>query len=809
MRNKFRQTALAILAGGLLMTAPGCGLGAKTKAADALTEAAVAFPGNEPGPASVSVEAGLVTLETSAIRAQWAVVGGRLKPVGIWDLLNNASVPLTGDAFAIVLGDKTTMNSSDMTVTHGPSIHKISGHPDALRRAERADGQEVTCTLHDSRRGLSVQWKAQIRDGGSYVRQIVTILPASHDVTIGRVILFDEPAGDARQGGDVQGSPLLIKQLFVGFEHPMAQNAIAREWTPVGKWGKDQIKKEEFTTLTYAVPVALRKSGLPLDVQFEATDGDNSLDIDRVTLLADGQDVSHDAHAGDTGDIDEHNIYRVTVPELKGREKLEVVAHVKGDHGHSTIGDVTMSTPPVAPRVQCALDRNAPLKAGESLETSLVFGVTPEGQSRRGFLYYIDRERAHAYRPFLHYNSWYDVGYFGLRYSEADCVNVVETFNRELVEKRGATMKSYLWDDGWDDPKTLWGFNPKLPHGFTAVEAAANKHGADIGMWLSPFGGYGPERKARLETGAKEGFEINSAGFSLAGPKYYKRFHDITLKFVHDYHANQFKFDGISASAGVDGSQTRDGDAMLRLIADLRAARPDLFINQTTGTWPSPFWLRYVDSIWRGGEDNDFIGTGSDRQRWITYRDADTYRRVVTQGPLYPLNSLMLHGIVLATHAKLGHGKLTTASDDDFRDEARSYFGTGTQLQELYITPSLMNDRKWDDLAAAAKWSASHSHTLVDTHWIGGDPSKGQAYGWAAWSGEGAVMTLRNPTAEEQTIEVSAEKAFELPAGVSQNYHLTAAYSDQRVKEIDLSGKTKVTITLKPYEVLVFDGTGR
>ena len=93
-----------------------------------------------------------------------------------------------------------------------------------------------------------------------------------------------------------------------------------------------------------------------------------------------------------------------------------------------------------------------------------------------------------------------------------------------------------------------------------------------------------------------------------------------------------------------------DFDAAIHLIGELRAEKPDLYVNLTTGTYPSPFWLRYADSIWRGGEDHDFAGVGTSRQRWITYRDADTYEHVVRAGALFPLNSLMLHGMIYARH---------------------------------------------------------------------------------------------------------------------------------------------------------------
>ena len=170
--------------------------------------------------------------------------------------------------------------------------------------------------------------------------------------------------------------------------------------------------------------------------------------------------------------------------------------------------------------------------------------------------------------------------------------------------------------------------------------------------------------------------------------------------------------------------------------------KPDLYINLTTGTYPSPFWLRYADSIWRGGEDHDFLGVGPRREQWITYRDADTYEHVVLSGPLFPLNSLMLHGIIYARHAK----NLDTDPQSDFKNEVRDYFGNGTQLQEMYVTPSLLSNADWDNLAEAAKWSRDNADVLVDTHWIGGDPAQLEVYGWASWNPRKAILVLRNPS---------------------------------------------------------------
>jgi hypothetical protein len=453
--------------------------------------------------------------------------------------------------------------------------------------------------------------------------------------------------------------------------------------------------------------------------------------------------------------------------------------------------------------VRCAYERNALLADGESLEQSCVLGVVPQGQLRRGFLNYIERERAHPYRPFLHYNSWFDISWEDRKFNEAQSVDAISQFGSELIQKRGVHMASFLFDDGWDNNRTLWDFNGGFPNGFTPLRDAAAKYGVQIGVWLSPFGGYADARQQRLRYARQFGYETNLNGFSLAGPKYYARFREICLEMIKKYDVNQFKFDGLSAgSKAAVAGLTRDGDAMLRLLADLRAAKPDIFINQTTGTWPSPFWLLYVDSTWRGGEDDGFRGKGSARQRWMTYRDACVFRYVVAAGPLYPLNSLMVHGIIYAAHAS----RLDTADDGEFRDEARSYFGSGTQLQELYITPSFMSDRNWDDLAEAAKWSANNSDVLSDTHWIGGDPAAGQVYGWASWSPKKAVVVLRNPDDSPATFQFDAERAFELPPRARKNFSLHSPWKqDGKSAAIQMRAGTPFSFSLQPFEVLVLE----
>ena len=448
---------------------------------------------------------------------------------------------------------------------------------------------------------------------------------------------------------------------------------------------------------------------------------------------------------------------------------------------------------------QLWVDRTLPLRRGKSVSYSAVVGVSVPGQLRRDFLAYIERERAHPYRTFLHYNSWYDIG-FTNRYTQAEALDRINAIGEQLVRKRGVKVDSFLFDDGWDDRSGSWNFSKAFPDGFKPLRDAAARYGAAPGVWLSPWGGYDVAKTIRVAAGRAAGYEIVDGGFALSGPRYYARFHAATLGLVRDDGVNQFKFDGTgNANSVVPGSQfDSDFAAAIQLIDDLRAAKPDLFINLTTGTYPSPAWLRYADSIWRGGADHDFAGVGSERQRWITYRDRETYANIVERGPLFPLNSLMLHGIIYAQHA----AGLDSDPGNDFADEVHSYFGSGTALQELYITPKLLSPANWDTLAQAARWSRANADVLRDTHWIGGDPGRLQVYGWASWSPHKSIITLRNPDATPQAFVLDLRRALELPAGAALHYTAVDPWrSDGTATARLFDAAHPTTLTLAPFAV--------
>jgi len=636
----------------------------------------------DPGTAQFQTDGHTYSLGNQAIKAQWTVIDDHLKDLTVTGLAHQKTVTLS-TPFSILLRDRGVLKAEDLHFITAPSFHTLQGNKDASRYSDRLDGKEFEGTLEDETGDLRISYKIVLRDGSSYLRQVLTISAPRRDLPIADLRLIDLNQTGAAVAGIVAGSPIVAGNFFFGFEHPLAKS------------------------------------------------------------------------------------------------------RVRDDH---TVAD---------------LERTLPLPQGQSISYSSVIGVTPTGQMRRGFLAYIERERAHPYRTFLHYNSWYDAGYF-TPYDQSLAVDRINTFGRELHQKRGVALDSFLFDDGWDNHSSLWGFNQGFPNGFTPVREAAAKYGAGPGIWMSPWGGYSKPKQERIAYGRQQGFEIVANGYALSGPKYYDRFRDVCFDMIHKYGVNQFKFDGTGNVDHVFPGSRFDSDfgAMIHLIGELRQAKPDIYINLTTGTDASPFWLLYADSIWRGGEDDDLAGVGTKRERWITYRDGDTYARIVSRGPLYPLNSLMLHGIIYARYNE----RLNTDPGNDFANEVHDYFGTGTQLQELYITPSLLTEDNWNILAEAARWSRENADVLKDTHWVGGDPNWLQIYGWASWSPRKGILILRNPSDKPGAIEMDVAKALELPAGAPLAYTAKSPWkADAQTAPITLQAHVPYKFTLKPFEVLTLD----
>ena len=555
-----------------------------------------------------------------------------------------------------------------------PHVVKIDPNIKGVRIAERIGGVAIDAELV-SDKGVHARWRAELRDGSNYFRQMIALTAAGTPVPLYGVELMDVRLADAQTIGTVPGCPVAGEGMFAGVEIPGAQASLTGDGARIG----------------FACQLAL---SAPSPYQFGA-----------------------------------------------------------------------------------------------------VTGVAPAGQLRRAFLCYIERERARPSKPFLHYNCWYDLGY-GV--DAAKMMDVVKSFDDELARKRGVPVMSYLVDDGWDDPgKGLWVENAdKFPRGLAGLNDRMKPLGAHLSVWISPLGGYGGA-KERTAWARKQGLIPPDTELDLSQPGYKKWFQGRCLQLMREAGVNAFKWD--KAGDGVSPHFM----ALLDVAHNLRQENPELFLNVTVGTWPSPFWLNHVDATWRNGSaDVGWSGKGDDREKWLTFRDGNCRSHFAEASPLYPLNSVMHHGIV---HGRCFQGDKVGKSGANLKNEARSYFANGASLQELYLTPSMMTADAWDRVAEAAKWAHANADVLIDAHWVGGDPLKLEPYGYAAWNPRKATLMIRNPDDQPKSITLDAQTVFELPAGAARGYTMKSPYQDQRVKSLKLEAGKGVALDLQSFEVLVFD----
>lgn len=482
-----------------------------------------------------------------------------------------------------------------------------------------------------------------------------------------------------------------------------------------------------------------------------------------------------------------------------------------------TVGETATDT---VTYIQGLWSRNTTLAAGKQWHVSSVVGILAPGQARRSFLAYSERERAVPWRPFPLYNSWYELNidrnnsatYDG-HMTAADCVGVVNSWKSNLFDRYNVGVKSFVWDDGWDEYGT-WTFNKGFPNGFQEPYYVASQIGAGTGAWLGPVGGYGTSGEMRRAYWADKG------GMQLSNPAYYKVFLDACSDMVDKYDFCFFKLDGISAqfsSVGPDEGAAGDENAegIIDVMQAVRKIRPDMFFNTTVGTWASPFWFHYTDAVWRQEADWATAGDqGDDRERWITYRDRLVYENFVKNSPLCPINTLMTHGVILTKYGDVSK----TMDYDGIVREMRCAFACGSGMVELYCDAALLDSINggalWSDLAECISWQQRNADVLPDIHWVGGNPwdgSSANVYGWASWNGRKATLALRNPSASPRSYTFTLRQAFEAPAYDTGRYMLTRAFSNQG----QLPGLTEgeymdidapVTVTLPPFSVYVYDG---
>ena len=467
---------------------------------------------------------------------------------------------------------------------------------------------------------------------------------------------------------------------------------------------------------------------------------------------------------------------------------------------------------------------------GKSAERKIVCPTTVMGAAkslmmvdlRKAFFEYIERISVKSdYR--VQYNTWYD------RMMDIDADNTEAAFYKvesKLSSNGVPPIDGYVMDDGWNNYKAdFWSINQKkFPNGMLDLSSLANRLGSSFGLWLGPRGGYIYNSKfaKRIERSGKGFYCEESDDICVCSKTYLNNLKDFLVQMTKTNDIAYWKLDGFALKPCKNPKHDHitGGDhdmyyitelwrrwiKILKAVRDVRTAQgKDIWINLTCYVSPSPWWLQYVNSVWlQNSGDIEFAknyprGQQAQVDAEMTYRDGVYYDFIVNRGLQFPLGNIYNHEPIYGREAHLNY------TDAEFE---KAFFWNacrGAALNELYISPSLMNDEKWRILARVINWQKANHHILKHAMFLGGDPVQNNIYCYASWTEDGeGVIALRNPTHEAAPLTLTLNKLMGCPESL-KNARRFNVLNKSGAESSDLYNYSdKINLTLAPFEVKIF-----
>ncbi|MFI5252525.1 MAG: hypothetical protein ACHQQQ_08875 [Bacteroidota bacterium] len=447
-----------------------------------------------------------------------------------------------------------------------------------------------------------------------------------------------------------------------------------------------------------------------------------------------------------------------------------------------------------------------------------VEGLTPNTFVKLWFMNYIDAIRVSPLKPYTLYNSWYDLRSPEYpRVPESNFMNeknifrIIDLIKKNMIEKHHIALDAFVLDDGWDVYKSDWVLRSKeFPNGLKPISDELKKTNTSLGMWFGPIGGYS-FRKKRLGWMKEHGYEVVGDQMCVAGEKYSALLKKRVTDFTEKDGVGYFKWDGIQFSCNEPdhghpvGIYSRRAvmESVIGMVDAVRSKNPNMFLNITSGTWLSPWWVKYANQIWMQGEDYGYadVPSISPRDAAITYRDLSLYEDFKTNNFWFPIQNLMTHGIIKGNLEKLGGEEEPL---DKFTNEALLYFARGVSMWELYISPDILTEGEWDNMSNAILWAKDRFPILSTTEMIGGDPKKRETYGYAHFKGSIGIIAARNPWIAAGSLAVELSPADGLDPN-AENLVLEKVYPNRWVSPQLYKTGSIITIPLDGFETAIYE----
>ena len=418
------------------------------------------------------------------------------------------------------------------------------------------------------------------------------------------------------------------------------------------------------------------------------------------------------------------------------------------------------------------------------------------------------------------YNSWFDNME---RINEESVKSLFISVYEALKKHNAPQLDAYVIDEGWADNKAkFWQVNNKaFPNELKDISALVGTFGSSFGLWLSPRGGYKYCKKfaKKINKAGNGYFNEASNDICIGSKKYIDNLCVYLTQKIKELSVDYLKLDGFSLQpcnnpqhdhcVGGENDMyfvTQMWHRWISLFEQLRSINSDLFINMTCFVNPSPWWLQWVNALWlQNSSDIGFAENIEEQPQLeaeITYRDSRYYDCVIRRSCSLPLNAIYNHEPIYGKAANVQY------NDEEFKKYLYWCAIRGQALNELYFSPDMMNDEKWEAFAEVASFQKNNFHILRNASFIGGCPEENNIYGYVSWTEEGeGIIALRNPTDEKTSLTITFNKLMGVPESFEgarcENIYCFSPFETPRL----FSYNEKLDLTIHSFEIMIFKFT--
>ena len=414
------------------------------------------------------------------------------------------------------------------------------------------------------------------------------------------------------------------------------------------------------------------------------------------------------------------------------------------------------------------------------------------------------------------YNSWYD---HMLNITRENVTSSFLEIEKGLTNAGEPALDSYVADDGWNDySKDFWCFNEKFPDELYPFSKLSEALGSNFGLWLGPRGGYTsdtPKFAKRIEKAGNGYYNKQAHDICVTSSKYHQKTTDLMLDFEERFSLNYWKLDGFAQFP----CKNKKHDHMVKGYKNMyfyndswekwistfnklqKNGSDNFWINLTCYAWPSPWFLRYVNSLWMQiSDDVGFIGKKdkvSDKDRMLTYRDERYFDFYNVRQFQFPQMGLYNHDPIYGNTAKV------SMSDEDFRSYLFTMATRGSFFWEFYYSYNMMNENKWLINYAAMRFIEENKDVLSNSVIFGVRPSLLSVYGYSCFSDYEGIISLRNSSDKPQHYTLTLDETIGVKKTlVPVNTYTILPYTTENENMVYGYGD-KVRVNLAPYETKI------